>query len=93
MTQLVELQKSYGDIQAEGVEVLVVIPDTQAANRQTAQQIKSAFALLSDTDQEAISAYNAADALHLDTVRLQTYLIDENGVIVRKTLMPSEACE
>ena len=93
MTQLVELRRTYKDIQAEGAEVLVIIPDTQAANKEIAQQVEAVYPLLSDKDQKAITAYNAADVFHPDTVRIQTYIIAENGIILQKTLIPSKACE
>jgi len=80
------LQNVYKEIRDEGTEILSISSDTQAATKQTAQQIKASFPLLSDTKKQAIAAYNATDPLNPGIARPQYYIIDETGVIRWKFL-------
>lgn len=80
------MQNVYKEIRAEGTEILTISSDTQAANKQTAQQLKIGFPLLSDTGKQAIAAYNATDPLNPNIARPQYYIIDETGTIRWKFL-------
>jgi peroxiredoxin Q/BCP len=80
------LQTVYKDIQAENAEMLGISSDAQAANKQTVNQLKLTFPLLSDVNKEAINAYNATDPFNRNIARPQYVIIDEKGIIVWKFL-------
>ena len=54
--------------------------------KSTAEQNKLGFVTLSDTNRQAIDAYNAADPFNPRIARPQYYIIDETGVIRWKFL-------
>ena len=80
LRQLVELQKSYKDIQAAGAELLFITSDQLAADFQTG------FPKLLDPETTAIAAYNATDPLNHRIARPQYYIVDGNGIIRWKFL-------
>ena len=73
---------------AKGAVVLGISKDSVASHQKFAQKYSLPFAILSDTELETIKAYDVwhekkmAGKTYMGVVRT-TYLIDENGIIVR----------
>lgn len=73
---------------AKGAVVLGVSKDSVASHQKFAQKYSLPFAILSDTELNVIKAYDVwhekkmAGKVSMGVVRT-TYLIDENGVIIR----------
>ena len=73
---------------AKGAVVLGVSKDSVASHQKFAEKYSLPFAILSDTELEVIKAYDVwhekkmAGKVSMGVVRT-TYLIDENGIIIR----------
>ena len=73
---------------AKGAVVLGISKDSVASHQRFAQKYSLPFAILSDTELETIEAYDVwhekkmAGKTYMGVVRT-TYLIDENGIIIR----------
>ena len=73
---------------AKGAVVLGISKDSVASHQRFAQKYSLPFAILSDTELETIKAYDVwhekkmAGKTYMGVVRT-TYLIDENGIIIR----------
>ena len=73
---------------AKGAVVLGVSKDSVASHQKFAEKYSLPFAILSDTELEVIKAYDVwhekkmAGKVGMGVVRT-TYLIDENGIIIR----------
>ena len=78
----------YPQFQEKGAHVLGVSKDTVASHKRFEQKHGLPFTLLSDTDKEVLQAYDVwkekklYGKVSMGVVRT-TYLIDENGVIVK----------
>ena len=73
---------------AKGAVVLGISKDSVASHQKFAQKYSLPFAILSDTELETIKAYDVwhekkmAGKTYMGVVRT-TYLIDENGIIIK----------
>ena len=80
------MQNFYKDIQAEGAELIAISVDSKATTKLTVERTNADFVVLSDTEKQSITAYNATDPLNPKIARPQTYIIDLDGVIRWKFL-------
>lgn len=78
----------YPQFQEKGAEIIGISKDTAAAHKKFAEKYELPFVLLADPDHQALELYdvwkekNMYGKKVMGTVRT-TYLIDENGVIVK----------
>ena len=78
----------YPHFSAKGVEVLGVSKDTVESHKRFEEKFSLAFTLLSDTERRVLEAYDVwkekknYGKVSMGVVRT-TYLIDENGIIIR----------
>ena len=79
---------AYGQFQALGVEVIGVSKDSVASHKRFEEKYGLAFTLLSDPERTVIEAYDVwkekknYGKVSMGVVRT-TYLIDEDGIIIR----------
>ena len=79
---------SYGEFKKKKVEVIGISKDSVASHKKFEEKYGLPFTLLSDTEKEVIQAYDVwkekkkYGKVSMGVVRT-TYLIDENGIIVK----------
>lgn len=80
------MQKNYDNIKDKGAEVIAISNDTVDEVKETVEDLRLAFTVLSDDDIEAISAYNVNDPEAPGVAVPSTFIIELDGVIVWKSL-------
>ncbi len=80
--------ENYGEFEEKGVAVVGISKDSISSHKKFEEKNSLSFTLLSDTELEAITAYDVwhrkkmAGREYMGVVRT-TYLIDEEGIIVK----------
>lgn len=80
------MQKNYDNIKDKGAEVIAISNDTVDEVKETVEDLRLTFTVLSDDDIEAISAYNVNDPEAPGVAVPSTFIIEPDGVIVWKSL-------
>ena len=80
------MQKNYDNIKDKGAEVIAISNDTVDEVKETVEDLRLTFTVLSDDDIEAISAYNVNDPEAPGVAVPSTFIIELDGVIVWKSL-------
>jgi thioredoxin-dependent peroxiredoxin len=80
------LRDSYGELQAAGIEMLGVSPDTQKKHQNFIKKFGFPFSLVADENMELMKAFGVWGlkkfmGREFDGVLRTTFLIDENGMI------------
>lgn len=80
------MQKNYDNIKDKGAEVIAISNDTVDEVKETVEDLRLTFTVLSDDDIEAIAAYNVNDPETPGIAVPSTFIIEPDGVIVWKSL-------
>ena len=80
------MQEGYGDIQAEGAELIAISADPLAIVDSTQETLQITYLLLSDKDTKTIADYNVVDPSGPEEARAATYIIDQDGRVAWKFL-------
>ena len=80
------MQKDYGKIQAEGAEIIAISSDNLADTKRTVQNQGIQYIVLSDSDKQAITAYNVVDPDNNQLARPASYILKADGTIAWKSL-------
>lgn len=82
------LRDHYSELQAQGYELLGVSADTEKKQTNFRNKYDFPFPLLADTEKDVINAFGVWGpkkfmGREYDGIHRKTFLIDENGVVVR----------
>ncbi|MEX2430814.1 MAG: redoxin domain-containing protein [Dehalococcoidia bacterium] len=80
--QLVELQGAYGDLRAEGAELLAVSTDGLADAERMVSHANAQFPVLADSDHAVASSYGLFDLLGDGVSAPATLILGPNGAII-----------
>ena len=80
------MQQDYDKIKAEGAELIAISSDDQAATKKSVQNRNLKFPVLSDSEKEAIEAYNIVDPNNKRIARPSGFVIKLDGTVAWKTL-------
>ena len=78
------MQKDYGKIQAEDAEIIAISSDNLADTKRTVQNQGIQYIVLSDSDKQAITAYNVVDPNNNRLARPASYILKTDGTIAWK---------
>ncbi len=86
-TEACNLRDSYADLQAQGIEVLGISPDSIKKHQGFIKKYGFPYSLLADTDRTMMNDYGVWGlkkfmGREFDGVHRTTFLIDENGIIL-----------
>jgi len=80
------LQKNYDSIKDNGAELIAISNDTVEETKETVEDSRLTFTVLSDVDLEAIDAYNVNDPEAPGNAVPSTFIIEPDGIIVWKSV-------
>lgn len=80
------MQDGYGDIQAEGAELIAISADPLAIVSSVQEKLQITYLLLADEDTKTIADYNVVDPSEIEVARPATYIIDQDGRVAWKYL-------
>ena len=80
------MQEGYGDIQAEGAELIAISADPLAVVSSVQEKLQITYLLLADENTKTITDYNVVDPSEIEVARPATYIIDQDGRVVWKYL-------
>ena len=80
------MQNNYAKIQAADAELIAISSDDKGDTKQTVQNHRLKFPVLSDKDKAAITAYNVVDPGNNRIARPAAYILKKNGTIAWKSL-------
>ena len=80
------MQDNYDSIKAEGAELIAISSDNVNSTKDTVNRETLIFPVLSDSDKEAIADYNVVDPHNKRIARPATYIINQQGVIVWRSI-------
>jgi thioredoxin-dependent peroxiredoxin len=86
-TEACNLRDAYADLQAQGIEVLGISPDSIKKHQGFVKKYGFPYSLLADTEHAMMNDYGVWGlkkfmGREFDGVHRTTFLVDENGVIV-----------
>ncbi len=88
-SHVAQLGRLYGDFQAAGAEILVLVGDTPERARQYAESVKAPFPVLADPGRAVYHRYGLEKALVV-IQRTASIVVDRHGLIryIKRTTSP-----